>query len=542
MTENNKVPAGRFKYRFSGGLALIALYIAAVLSVVVEFQQKFYDWDLDTEMYFGNELISGRPIWISEFHDKLPGLQVIFSLPASFGEINVWRAIGVFLIVISIFVATVFASVLLPKLEVNRARYVFLLAGAFNILIVEFTPGGISHINSSAASLAAIATILSISTSSPLRGKKIDFLYQILGGIAGALSVSIRPYFALPLFVVFLILIFQNLSSKPASARNVETLWHIFMPISSFISCGILLNVSPFIFLGKFGSFVEGLKFLAQPLVPLRSIDVYLQNLPGQPLAFSLASLFQWAVATWSTILFGVSAVLLLLILFRKLNQPFLNVLIPVSVIVLAFSTFSQHWWPHYSNMFSWYGAVLGAYACVQIVHRTPKGHRGKALDLLRPIAFTATLISFVIAGGMISLSNSRPHGADFNHPREQQFRIASAFLQSEFTVRPSFLSPEDMYVHWKLRESRHGFPHAGNTVQITQDWWVNIRKSEAFISPSNIDEYCKALNASNIKVIFLDPTSKLNSCFEYNNQQVRSLWELGDASAPNILRAYVLK
>lgn len=534
--------AGRFKYWFSGAFVLIPLYTAAVISLVVEFQQKFYDWDLDTEMYFGNEILSGRPIWISEFHDKLPGLQVVFSLPAAFGDINVWRAIGVFLIVITIFVATVFASDLLPKLEVNRARFVFLLAGALNILVVEFTPGGISHINSSAASLAAIATILSISTSSTLDRKKTTVLYQILGGIAGALSVSIRPYFALPLLVVFAILIVQNLISKSPRNRSVKRMWQPFVPISSFISCGILLNVSPFIFLGKFGSFVEGLKFLAQPLVPLRSIDVYLQNLPGQPLAFSLASLFQWAVATWSTILFLVSALLLTLIVLRKLNQPLLNLLITVSVTVLAFSTFSQHWWPHYSNMFSWYGAILGAYACVQIVYRIPARDRGKVVALYRPLAFTAALISFVIAGGVISLSNSKPHGDDYNHPREQQFRLVSAFLQSEFTERPSFLSPEDMYVHWKLRETRHGFPHAGNTVQITQDWWVNIRKSNAVSTPTNIDEYCKALNASEIKVIFLDSTSRLNSCFEQSNQQERSLWEIGDASAPNILRAYVLK
>lgn len=542
MKKYSKVPATSSNFGYLGVLVLLSFYTAAFFSLAVEFQQTFYDWDLDTEMYFGNEFLAGRPIWISEFHDKLPALQLLFSLPAFFGDVNIWRGFGVLLIILSTFVGYFFASSLLPKLEVSQARFIFIFAGALNMLIVEFTAGGISHINSSAASLAAIATMLLVSTSSHREVTKSNMFLQILAGLAGALSVSIRPYFVIPLFAVFTIILVKSLCSKSSSSARYKTIWLSFLPITLFVSFGILLNVGPYIFMGKFDSFVEGLKFLAQPLVPLRSIDVYLQSLPREPLSFSISSLYQWLIATWSTILLAVSAGLLLVSFIGKTKQLLSNVLIPVSVILLAFSAFSQHWWPHYSNMFAWYGAILTAYAFVHFIPVVPALPQRKS-STLRPLAsLTATVISFVVAWGLITLSNARPHGTEYEHPRQQQLIVVSGFLDSEFNVRPSFLSPEDMYVHWRLKESRHGFPHAGNTVQITQGWWQYIKKPGTFSTPSNIAEYCMALNSSGIKVIFLDPGSKLNSCFESDVRQDRVSWQLGTEDVPNIVQAYVLK
>ena len=43
-----------------------------------------YDWDLDTEMYFGSRLLKGELIYLNEFHDKLPFVQYIFSFLSLF--------------------------------------------------------------------------------------------------------------------------------------------------------------------------------------------------------------------------------------------------------------------------------------------------------------------------------------------------------------------------------------------------------------------------------------------------------------------------
>jgi len=48
-----------------------------------------YAWDLDHEMYFGQQLSRGVPIWTSEAHDKLPLVQELFLVPGLFRSVQV---------------------------------------------------------------------------------------------------------------------------------------------------------------------------------------------------------------------------------------------------------------------------------------------------------------------------------------------------------------------------------------------------------------------------------------------------------------------
>ena len=42
------------------------------------------------------------------------------------------------------------------------------------------------------------------------------------------------------------------------------------------------------------------------------------------------------------------------------------------------------------------------------------------------------------------------------------------------------------MFVHWKLRESRHGFPHSANINHIKNGYWNNINKYSAINTPKS--------------------------------------------------------
>ena len=77
------------------------------------------------------------------------------------------------------------------------------------------------------------------------------------------------------------------------------------------------------------------------------------------------------------------------------------------------------------------------------------------------------------------------------------------------------FLHISNMYVHWKLDESRYGFPHAANIGHITENKWTNLKKFYDFELPKNKDDICKKINDSGISIIFTDKKSgSIENCF----------------------------
>ena len=61
-------------------ISIFSLYFSAFILIVFEFIQQDYDWDIDHEIYYGQELLYGNLLWTVEFHDILPMVQYFLRL------------------------------------------------------------------------------------------------------------------------------------------------------------------------------------------------------------------------------------------------------------------------------------------------------------------------------------------------------------------------------------------------------------------------------------------------------------------------------
>ena len=89
--------------------------------------------------------------------------------------------------------------------------------------------------------------------------------------------------------------------------------------------------------------------------------------------------------------------------------------------------------------------------------------------------------------------------------------------LREKNNLGRDFLHISNMYVHWKLDESRYGFPHSANIGHITKNKWTTLKDFYDFKLPKNKDDICKQINESGISIIFTDNKSRnIEECFKY--------------------------
>jgi hypothetical protein len=146
-------------------------------------------------------------------------------------------------------------------------------------------------------------------------------------------------------------------------------------------------------------------------------------------------------------------------------------------------------------------------------------------MQLFYPITLTslglAALVPLMISLGIDSLSR--------NHPSKSIAVALEKRFSNATLSRPSFLAPEDMYVHWKLKESRHVFPHAANTGHIIRGLWADKGGIHAFRNPTNFTSYCRELQKSSIELVVLKEGSSINGCFSSSHQK----WNLDKVLTP---------
>jgi hypothetical protein len=83
-----------------------------------------------------------------------------------------------------------------------------------------------------------------------------------------------------------------------------------------------------------------------------------------------------------------------------------------------------------------------------------------------------------------------------------------------------SFLYPTNMYVHWALNESRHGFPHHANTIQIFHGWFKDLKFKNPIDLPYDNYQYCNKIQNQGPLLIITDnfinrDSDPINECFK---------------------------
>jgi len=534
LTSQNANAATRWKHTklptrsttHLSSLAILILYVFSIGRIVLEFLRQGYDWDIDHEIYFGQELLRGNLLWMAEFHDKLPALQLIFAIAAAFDDpLAIWRLISF----TSAIIAIVCVVQILPQILIkigcpkNQADKAAVLSGGIYLLVSNSAPGSFTHINVLSASMAIMPTLLGFTL---LRQEKKYLRVLCITSIAGltaAISVSIRPYFIFPLIFGILVIGFLILTEK--SLDSDQKLFRISGLLITPILFGVILNLGPYLLIGRTKEFFSGLTFLISTPQAGKSLITYLIY-PGPSLQGWMFRLWIGGMLLYSLFLLGQS--------FRRKRERVISALFPICALLLAGGILTQHFWPHYINLFSWYFSIILSTQLIFLDQKFSHSLPNRFLPHFNP----STFVSFILAGTTILVTLM---GVDGRLLREHPSQQLAQALESRFSnlvySRPFFLAPEDMYLHWKLNESRHGFPHAANTSHIYNGLWADTTGTYVFRKPNNQNAYCQEVKKSAIELIVLSKYSKLNLCFDgaegtwareqisLTNAQIYNLW-----------------
>lgn len=487
------------------GVALVSLtvsfFLYATVAVFLEFQNAVYDWDLDHEMYFGQALFRGELMWTTEFHDKLPLVQYLFAIPALFDSITAWRVITLLFAVGAASVLIHFSPLLFGQNNPYAKHTGWLAASIYFALFVS-AAGSLTHINSVPASSALIALILMVRLFEQKTQQKTLISLGLLIAIFVTVSVSIRPYFLFALIAAAAWLSLRFIRRSPE--YTPKTRWGIVLGLAlAIVVVGFGANSVPYVVTGRIGAFFEGLRFLLSGLNPYPAYPSFLHQFEQT----GSVRVFAWLVVTALAV--GVGWALFLRV--RGQHGALFVGMVALSSWALALGVLTQHWWPHYANLFSWYVAIIAASVVAWLLRALTTRDGVVAV----PASVTAIVVSFLASFAVLitaagELTGDTPAS---EHPEAWRLQAISLYLEQHVDEPVSFLSPEHMYAHWKLGEPRHGFPHSANTLHISEGWWEETPVTNTFATPKNSSEYCQMLHNSSIDLVFAEPGASYTRC-----------------------------
>jgi hypothetical protein len=467
------------------------VFVLALLACGISFTSEDFDWDLDHELYFGQRFFLGELIWQTEFHDKLPFVQIIMSIPGGLGSPLIWKTMSLVSILGAAFairslLPKIFSSSL-PTLEISqrdftRVALIYLFASNYQL-------GGLTQINAMATSLSIIAVLLLFRSRLAISQGPVLFSSLVVSAICSAAAVSIRPYLAGPIFVgaVWFILGKASFDNKGFSPNLAWRLGFWVLLAALFTAA---FNLGPYVLVGEAQTFWEGIGVLKDTLNPQPAFQTF----------------FPFGVL--SVLLISAIAVSFTAAKVLKLSPAIVSWLLYLlfSSLALLAVIFSRHWWPHYLDMFTGIAAIFLVLVLVAL-QEIPKGI-GKRLANLIGALLVVAMIFVVLLSQKTSLAL---FGSTSNN---ESTLDAINLLRVSSPTSMSFIAPEDMTIHWQARESRHGFPHAAHTYQMLSGWWAGLDPSPIPNLPSSLNGYCSLIELSNIDYVLLSENSLLNSCF----------------------------
>lgn len=102
----------------------------------------------------------------------------------------------------------------------------------------------------------------------------------------------------------------------------------------------------------------------------------------------------------------------------------------------------------------------------------------------------------------------------DREHKNALEFRFLRDFLLSQPPENRDFLVLSNMYPHWKLRQPRHGFPHAANIDHIAaKSWWKDVVVSDPLEIPLDFAALCEKLVLDGPRVVAEWQSQSLYDC-----------------------------
>lgn len=484
-----------------------------------------YDWDLDTEMYFGSRLLKGELIYLNEFHDKLPFIQYIFSILSIFKSHGFFTLLSGFSSIFSVvFFRISFFNAVTKTYEnsyhnnikeiVNFFCSIFL---ALSVLLPS-SLNGISALSSS-INLLAIGIILWIPSSRffSFNNEQIIFI------ISSSIVISIRPYLIFPILSIPIwryaslnlekIDLFELRISKEIFKKIWKLLVYWIFPIIIFT---IFINTIPYILTNNFDFFLNGIKHNSQELIPssviqvlinhISSFFIYLPNLSRLVVIFCFLNFFLGI-----TNLGGFQ--IKVLKNNRNIDYIFCSVIFPL-LLYLSFSL--KHFHSHYYHLYSPYLLLSLSYLFILIL-KDKKFLLSRSKKIFLKLIIFSFFIILLKPDFQLIFEDLSKFGV--SHPSYQKKILVERYINNQSKSK-DFLYPSSSYIHWQFNQSRFGFPHAGNINHIYRDYWKNIIQNGDIETPSNSLELCEMYQKKGPDVIILDENVNEYNCLsnKYSN------------------------
>lgn len=504
--------------------SLIAFFLmSASFAIARDMFTKDYDSDLDHHMYFGQRLLYGELIWTKEIYDKFPLIQYLFAIPAYFGSIRIWFLMSAVMLFLSASVLYMATPSLLKFRNGIFSRYTqnlcAILVISFYLFFSTIIPPSLIHINSITTSFLILSiSIICIVNKNLIKSRLYTIILYFISALFASFSISIRPFFAIPvsslvfwLFFRFMLNFYytQNVTILDTLLLIIvrvifRSLFNTFLWGMLVILCFIITNFLPYIITHNEVAMIEGLIHNAQKLNPQSSSDIFIEqsktiiNYWGWYYLFMLStSVFILLVREKDTIQFPINTYKETIInYFIKENKLDIIFGVIVPFLSLELMILARHWWDHYWQMFVPLG-IFHFIIFIRIFIRQYKSVNHISARIVRIIA----LCSFAVGAVLGASANQEAH-----HSQEYKLKEITAFLGERHVLsrRIDFLDIGDMYSHWRLSESRHGFPHAQNMQHIILGWYSSIYRMQHIMFPYTREELCHQVIERGPSVVFM--------------------------------------
>ena len=533
-------PVSNVRWLYLLGIILLAGF---AIKSIVAVTSMAYDWDIDHELYYGQQLAVGKLIYTAEYHDKLPFGTIFMVLPTLLNGFQAWATQSLVLLLggacsVSMIMSRLIADQRL-KLGSAAKRGVLFLVFSSYLFLMAFLPGNISHINPLSANLALYSTVILLYSGRFYPAKKSLFksFSYVSASLFAAMAISIRPYYAPALISSALwISVRTHLAEQiPSNALIVNPmriqLVAIFRDLLVWLAfvclAGLLINGLPYLITGQWQHFVDGILHNSQKLnpEPIQSI-IEAQLTKTSPLfvlsvltlAYPCYRLFAHFVC-FNTKESSLDP-------YQKIRDTDLIMGTFVPCLLLELAILSRHYWPHYQQLF-----VPFLVLSIGLGMAHAFGHKWRYIPLLRAINLKAsvrTLCILLVVSMLVpvfwmrlSTRNTIP-GEVFiasigaHHEHQLMLNNVSRMINERKSLghRHDFLFVDSMYIHWKLRESRHGFPHSANIGHIQEGWWDSRSERKRVIDyPYTKSQMCEKLYRSGPTLIYVSEGSFVEHC-----------------------------
>jgi len=531
-------------------------FLVSVIYILDQLLDHSFNKDVEGFMYFGGQLLEGDLIWTKEFEDKLPITQYLFLLPSFFQSVKIWMLISLsFLIMSSISLYLFLKQKLINNFNIitDLSISISLLCTTLYIYMSLSIKGGLGHINIVATSLFVMAIYLFSKTPNLVHlSRKTQSLNILIGCLLVATSISMRPYYIGPSFILSLWFVnslhYDNLFTHQLTSKHFfkEMFFkHFPAALCIFTLIGLLaifINFIPFVLKGQISSVFLGLKILSQNTNPLTGLVVI-----GRQISY-ISNTF----TSINSLIFFIFIPLVVYTMFSIVDYKEKNnlshrshiailetimfcVLMPLSLEIMFIM---KHFWEHYAQMFAPFLTIGFAFSLAQISKLTNQSKRWKTVfsENRTKLIFTLFAILLLIEESFIHSNNILNPNKSTEHLFTQELVKTKTF---ENIKNSSFFAPYSMHIHWNAKHPRHGFPHQSNTRHIERGHWLNAAIPEGFIFPKNSYEYCFQILNSKVEYILVPKSSVIANCMMNEGKNIFIKYKLNPENDQILLNKY---